>query len=72
MTAHACAVTLGIDLVLLRRAQYYPEAISAAIFDQLEPVSPQSVTLGRGNGTAVCFGQCLRETPGQGWSPWLA
>lgn len=32
-----------------QRAQYYFEASSVAILDQLEPVSPQSLTLGRGN-----------------------
>jgi hypothetical protein len=31
-----------------QRAQYYSEAASAAILDQLEPVSHQSVALGRG------------------------
>ena len=31
-----------------QRAQYYLGGTSGAIFNQLEPVSPQSVTLGRG------------------------
>jgi hypothetical protein len=38
-----------------QRAQYYFGATSAAIFDQLEPVSPQSVTLGRRSSAAAAM-----------------
>jgi hypothetical protein len=49
-----------------QRAQYYSGATSVAIFDQLMPVSPQSVALGRGN---TSDGRRADEIAGQVLAP---